>query len=863
MEQHPESSVLRFLESRRFGQGISGLGDALEQAASAGKCQFLLDGLDEVGGPAQRELAIGRIHQLVKKYPRCRFVLTSRIVGFSANDWQELGFSVYRLRGYGSRQLQQFADKWAKILSQTDRRSRDAIRSGIEEAVFANPRVRSLASNPLVLTILVLLNESRGGTLPRRRVDLYEKVVDVFLETWESSKQRRADLDDVTGIDLDAREFRWMLSDVALAMQKAQLTLAARWWLSDRVQEYLTSRLGFLADAAKQTADRIIRYLTERTGLLAERGPDLFGFSHRTLQEYFASLGIIDEADASHSRDVNECLREFYYHPQWSEVIRLTAAQLTPPLAESLVTCLVDDPDPVGRFLRRGIFLALNCLADGTTVANRRLIGGILGELPSLGRSRWLGTTFQAITLLDALEGTRHELLAKNAKCEIIDTARSTLEPDEFSALHEVAYFAELVELLDTQLQSAAQESAAWMFNIDIDGVCQKIIVLNAELRTANPSEWYEAACRILEEPDANKLLKLELIRELRQQVTTQPKARMRLRKLMQNSPDWNVRVACANALSTVSTGKHNVKAALLRVLATDQDERVRRSCASALRDAADLDAEVARRLIDLFRSDPSDAVRAGAARGLSVVVESDSKAFEALKAALMSEHSSEQVKTACVWSLEKMIDDDEAEGDLQAFYWKLVTATPQSISGRVAAQVLATAMAEERIRWNGERAITIQETLMNLDNPCPHALNCLEQLATARELNAGFRMESVLRNAIEALRADIAFAFVFGSTARQKQQPDSDIDLMLIGDVRLRAVSPLLSNAERQLGRRINPAIYSQDSFRSKYHAGDPFLLDVMRREKLPVSSGGNGINLKELERELGELVAERLADA
>lgn len=330
-EHNREADPLSFVESRQFAQPIRGLRQSLEQAAGNGQCHFLLDGLDEVGGPEQREDAIKKLEKLIDRFPRCRFAITSRIIGFAAEPWQRLGFTVYRLRGYSHRQHHAFAEKWSRILSRVDQRPTEAIRDELETAIFTNPRVRSLASNPLVLTILVLLNSSRGGSLPRRRVDLYEKVVDVFLETWESSKQQRANIDDVSNIDIDAREFRWMLSDVALAMQKSQLTLAARWWLADRVQSYLCARLGFMSDEAKQAADRIIRYLTERTGLLAERGPDLFGFSHRTMQEYFASLGVIDEADASRTRDVTECLREYFYHPQWSEVVRLTAAQLTPP----------------------------------------------------------------------------------------------------------------------------------------------------------------------------------------------------------------------------------------------------------------------------------------------------------------------------------------------------------------------------------------------------------------------------------------------------------------------------------------------------------------------------------------------------
>jgi len=127
----------------------------------------------------------------------------------------------------------------------------------------------------------------------------------------------------------------------------------------------------------------------------------VFGFSHRTLQEYFASLGVIDEAAASASRNLPECLRGYYYHPQWCEVVRLVAAQLTPPVAESLLTCIVDDPDPVGRFLKRGPLLALRCLSEGTTVPNRQLVTSVFNALADLGRSRWLGVVLEAFDVFE------------------------------------------------------------------------------------------------------------------------------------------------------------------------------------------------------------------------------------------------------------------------------------------------------------------------------------------------------------------------------------------------------------------------------------------------------------------------------
>src|SRR5205823_5467549 len=226
-----------------------------------------------------------------------------------------------------------------------------------------HPPLRELATNPLMLTILAALYHA-SAALPRRRVDLYEKVIEVLLETWESNKRSARPGDPLHGINLDTREFRWLVSSLALAMQRQDHLLNPRWWVTEFVQQFLRENLAFTEELAKDQADRIIRHLCERSGLLVERGANIFGFSHRTFQEYFASRGIFDEADGGRGHTL-DLLRPHLYHPRWQEVVRLVSAQLPPAQATALLRAILDDSDSAGRFLKRGLRLVLRCLADG------------------------------------------------------------------------------------------------------------------------------------------------------------------------------------------------------------------------------------------------------------------------------------------------------------------------------------------------------------------------------------------------------------------------------------------------------------------------------------------------------------------
>ncbi len=821
-------------------------------------CLVLLDGLDEVGTEEERAWLIDCVRAFVDKYPRNRFAVTSRVDGFDSAPWKSLGFSIFRILPWRKEELTAFARKWVKILAR-DENTPKKIEDTLESAIFSNPRVRALATNPLILTLLVLLNEARGGTLPRRRVDLYEKVVDVFLETWERNKQSPVTLGDMGAVDLDAREFRWMLSDLALAMQKADLTIAARWWLAERIQGYLQQKLGFAPEEAKSVCDRIIRYLSQRTGLIEERGPDLFGFSHRTLQEYFASLGIIDEADASSSRDVTSCLREYLFHPQWIEVVRLVAARLTPPVAESLLSTILDDPDPVGRFLRRGPLLVLRCLSDGASLANRQLAAGVFDSLVDLGRSRWLGLTLEAIYVLQSLNGTRWHKPAQESLTAILDTAEKHLDAGEHGCLHGQTYLREIREAALEQLPPVLEAGAAQEAVVDSHGKECRIVFLNGALLAREPGRWHSSAYALIEDPDQSIQLKETLVRELGRRVTTDHRARRRLRGILQSSQDARLRMACVWALAGRTGGRRNASL-LLQGLDRDPDLKVRRACASALGDVAaddsSIGSSVRRKLMEIFQGDQPEIVRAGAAQGLAKAIGLQPSVLEALYRSASLDREPNEVRIACAWALESQIGRDAAIGDTFRSWLE-----GSAVSGlqQVAAELLATAMVDEKLAWDRRVVEGIEHVLMNLDDPCPCAWQCLAGIAKAREIRRGLRLETVLRQSLEPTADQIEVAFVFGSTARNRQTEDSDIDLLVIGNVGLKELASPLRRAERTLGRRINPAIYTRNSFQEKYQAGNPFLADVYRREKIPVIQSSEDLSRTELDHDLRAMVADQ----
>src|SRR5207302_9643438 len=135
------------------------------------------------------------------------------------------------------------------------------------------------------------------------------------------------------GIVLEAREFGWLLERLALGMQREGRVLRPRWWVDDCVQQFLHEQMALDGDLVKDQSERVIRYLCARTGLLVERGDGVFGFCHRSFQEYFAARGLLLETDSG--RDIVELRRPYVFHPQWEEILVLAAASLSAPRATS------------------------------------------------------------------------------------------------------------------------------------------------------------------------------------------------------------------------------------------------------------------------------------------------------------------------------------------------------------------------------------------------------------------------------------------------------------------------------------------------------------------------------------------------
>jgi|SRR5579872_5169053 len=91
-----------------------------------------------------------------------------------------------------------------------------------------------------------------------------------------------------------------------------------------------------------------------------------------------------------------------------------------------------------------------------------------------------------------------------------------------------------------------------------------------------------------------------------------------------------------------------------------------------------------------------------------------------------------------------------------------------------------------------------------------------------------------VLAQAVKPVAAKVEAAFVYGSIASGNEQSDSDIDLMVVGQVSPADIALPLRRARELLGREINPTVYTPAEFSRKRAASDHFLTQVLDSPKL-----------------------------
>jgi predicted NACHT family NTPase len=247
--------------------------------------------VDEVFDPHLRDVVVTDIHRFTNDYPQVQVIVTSRWLGYKAQPLRDAGFEHYMLQDLTDEQVGEFVERWH---DQTFPDGADKLRKRerLHRALRESRSIRQLAGNPLLLTMMAILN--RNQELPRDRPELYTQASRVLLHQWDVERNLiEHRLDPVT---IDYRDKQAMLRKVAYHMQSGAAGLAGNIISAGELERILTDHLRSMeVDKPREMARLMIKQLRERNFILCYLGADNYAFVHRTFLEFFAAWAFVWE----------------------------------------------------------------------------------------------------------------------------------------------------------------------------------------------------------------------------------------------------------------------------------------------------------------------------------------------------------------------------------------------------------------------------------------------------------------------------------------------------------------------------------------------------------------------------------------
>lgn len=177
-----------------------------------------------------------------------------------------------------------------------------------------------------------------------------------------------------------------------------------------------------------------------------------------------------------------------------------------------------------------------------------------------------------------------------------------------------------------------------------------------------------------------------------------------------------------------------------------------------------------------------------------------------------------------------------------------LFTTTQQKVLGLLYGQPDKSFYTKEILRLTGMGVATIKR---ELDRMLAAGILSLNKIGNQHHYQANkacpiysdllnivhktFGVAGVLQDALQPISANIDLAFVYGSISKGTETAASDIDLMVVTDSLAYAdVIAELTQAEKILGRTINPTIYNKEQLINKLESKNAFVTRVMEQPKI-----------------------------
>ncbi len=324
--------------------------DVIKTLLNSGQALILLDGLDEITHVETRQHLVNAVRQGMHDYPNCKFLISSRVVGFDQRLWLSPDPSktdsencnididlvgnmnsststldirlkldqrntntllpVFYLAPFTYSQAEQFVSNWYKQYHPNHDGNHEKRVKELLTRTRKNDGLGRLSRTPVLLNMICFIH-ARRGRLPDGRAELYQRIAETYLVGLDTARGIKSGGGYLHNFDYADRS-DW-LSEIALIMQtnRSEHDEENSILISEnKVREILTQKLNAFAikqDELNEEIDFLLIQFAQRSGLFLPRGKgenneERYGFSHLSFLEYFAARALKPKLDLEQLR---------------------------------------------------------------------------------------------------------------------------------------------------------------------------------------------------------------------------------------------------------------------------------------------------------------------------------------------------------------------------------------------------------------------------------------------------------------------------------------------------------------------------------------------------------------------------------